>query len=124
MIAAGRDQGLTFTSSLVYAVRGAKAGKAAPKKTREEDLHREEGHGLEGRSPLEVRSASGNLPLTLSAKEVVAAGSRQHQIDDHDMTEERSAGRPRRKSAGTKPVGKNVAAEDRDPTSIQDDGRP
>jgi len=32
VIAAGKDQGLSFTSSLVYSVRGAKAGKATSKK--------------------------------------------------------------------------------------------
>ena len=33
LMAAGKDQGLTFTSSLVYMVRGRQDGKASPKKT-------------------------------------------------------------------------------------------
>ena len=98
IIAAGKKAGLIFTDSLVYLVRGKQGGKAAPKKPEAKRTPAKKAPASKGASPSKSEFIR-NLPLTLSAKEVVAQGKAAGSSST-TTTSTRSGGRPRRRAGG------------------------
>jgi len=145
VIAAGKDQGLSFTSSLVYAVRGAKAGKAATKKPTPKKTPASKTSAARQATASKDAAPSKSefirdLPLTLSAKDVVAqAKAAGIKFDDtyvykiRRAAEKKGAGKPvvnkmaSKKAVATsketpapKPVGTNGSRPSGSASSVED----
>jgi hypothetical protein len=119
VIAAGKDQGLTFTANLVYAVRGPKGGKTTPKTATSRaparkggrtaskaDFVRERGH----LSPKEIVEDAKSKGVKLNASYV-------YNVRGYDKALASKQTRAARKSATTTPAVASTAPKASRPSS-------